>query len=360
VAGGDPLPKTVSGARHAPEPNQTVNADLCFVPAMHPLPEALPAVSGSSGRLIVTPSKQTEAERAWPGQTFAVAGQSYPEAMDRFVAARRAAAAAQPVAAATESPGAADRKAARRALRADADRLRIARDTERERRRLIDTAWRQRQQEHQAMRRGVAARRAGEERGPTRATLLAQQRAEWAVRHQELARRRDADAHWREARAGLREKERAVGIGHVLTWVAVLVLVDNCTRVCLGLPLFTVGAHVTAELVAEALRVLLPRELAYLITDGGAHFTAAATQALARERGFVRVPLAKHRPQSNGIAERFIETLKGWLGEHPWETPEELAALLTEFLAHYNDRPHQGHELAGLSPNEYAARKRVA
>jgi len=30
--------------------------------------------------------------------------------------------------------------------------------------------------------------------------------------------------------------------------------------------------------------------------------------------------------------------------------------LLAEFLLYYNDRPHQGVELQGLSPNEYARR----
>jgi transposase InsO family protein len=139
-------------------------------------------------------------------------------------------------------------------------------------------------------------------------------------------------------------------------WIAVLVVVNNCTRRSLGLPLFAVGAHVTAELVAEALAALLPEGLAYLITDGGAHFTADVVQELEKGRGFVRVPLAKHRPRSNGIAERFIETLKAWLANKEWKSAEELEALLVAFLAEYNDWPHQGRELAGLSPNEYAAR----
>jgi hypothetical protein len=30
--------------------------------------------------------------------------------------------------------------------------------------------------------------------------------------------------------------------------------------------------------------------------------------------------------------------------------------LLIEFIAYYNDRPHQGAELDGLSPNEFARR----
>jgi len=53
----------------------------------------------------------------------------------------------------------------------------------------------------------------------------------------------------------------------VSAWIAVLVLVDNCTRRSLGLPLFAVGAHVTAEMVADALATLLPKGLAYLIAE---------------------------------------------------------------------------------------------
>ena len=109
-------------------------------------------------------------------------------------------------------------------------------------------------------------------------------------------------------------------------------------------------------LVVAALKALLPKELEYLIADGGQHFSSDALKELAQGTGFVRVPLAKHRPQSNGIAERFVETLKDWLGKKEWHTAEELQSLLSEFVSYYNDRPHQGRELAGLSPDEYAAR----
>ena len=57
-----------------------------------------------------------------------------------------------------------------------------------------------------------------------------------------------------------------------------LVVLDSCTRQCLGLPLFVVGADVTAELVVEAPRGLLPKELQYLISDGGKQFTAEVMQ----------------------------------------------------------------------------------
>lgn len=235
----------------------------------------------------------------------------------------------------------------------------MERGKERERRRLIDGAWEARRKEHRESL--VRLTEAGaREQGRRRAVLGAQYRAEWGQRHKELARRREEDASWRQERNQLREREQAAGIGQVMSWIAILVIVDNCTRRCLGLPLFAMGAHVTAELVVEALRSLLPKGLHYLIADGGTHFAAEVMKELTKAQGFVRVPLAKHRAQSNGIAERFIETLKGWLAANGWQTAPELEALLAEFLPYYNDRPHQGRELAGLSPNEYARRLAAA
>ena len=71
---------------------------------------------------------------------------------------------------------------------------------------------------------------------------------------------------------------------------------------------------------------------------------------------FIHVLIARHRPQSNGIAERFVRTLKKWLRDKTWANDEELAALIEQFIAEYNDRPHQGLPIPGLSPNEFANR----
>ena len=109
-------------------------------------------------------------------------------------------------------------------------------------------------------------------------------------------------------------------------------------------------------MVVAALRVLLPPELLFLITDRGVHFTAKIFQELARSEAFIHVLIARHRPQSNGIAERFVRTLKEWLKDKSWEDDQELATLLEQFLLVYNDRPHQGLPIPGLSPNEFAKR----
>ncbi len=95
-------------------------------------------------------------------------------------------------------------------------------------------------------------------------------------------------------------------------------------------------------MVAEALRVLLPPELQFLISDRGLHFNSKAFERLARSQDFIHVLIARHRPQSNGIAERFVRTLTEWLAEESWEDDRELATLLERFLDEYNDRPHQG------------------
>ena len=132
----------------------------------------------------------------------------------------------------------------------------------------------------------------------------------------------------------------------------------NGTRRCLGLPLFTAGVHVTAEMIVAALRVLCPPELEFIISDNGAQFIAECFAQFVKEQELLHVRIAPHRPRTNGIAERFVRTLKEWLECQTWNSPEELAALLTQFIEYYNDRPHQGTELAGLSPNEFARRLR--
>ena len=77
---------------------------------------------------------------------------------------------------------------------------------------------------------------------------------------------------------------------------------------------------------------------------------------LAKDLNFTHVVIARHRPQSNGIAERFVPTLKEWLADKSWQSAHELCLLLSQFQPEYNDRPHQGLPISGLSPNEYASR----
>lgn len=53
---------------------------------------------------------------------------------------------------------------------------------------------------------------------------------------------------------------------------------------------------------------------------------------------------------------RLVRTLKEWLADKAWQSDKELAAFLRPFLLEYNDRPHPGLPIPGLSPNEFAKR----
>jgi transposase InsO family protein len=250
---------------------------------------------------------------------------------------------------------------ARVQLRIEAEAVRNQRRRQRLERRQADEIWRgyrqERQRYLQAWRK--LSRTEKRQRRSEYDMAAADWRAQKAARQTVRPSRHREDDAWRQARQDLytRRQQRdltSTPPGHV--WLAILVIVDNCTRRCLSLPLFTAGAHVTSEMVVAALRHLLPAELRFLISDNGPQFKADAFAELAHTANFIHVRIAPRRACTNGIAERFVQTLKDWLAQRTWATPEELKHLLTEFLAFYNDRPHQGTELNGLSPNEYARR----
>ena len=311
----------------------------------------LPAVSGSSGRLVVERSGERAPSPSYPGQVFGELERDYAEVMQAFVAASQEGAAETASAqAAGEAAAPAKLPASARAMRQEQAELRAARRQVRERRKQEDAAWRSLRQEWRTK---VAAGA-----GPLKRGAHAAQAAEWRgllrQRQQQRTQRAREDAEWRLARQMWRQ--RLAGSAVITAWIAILVITDNCTRQCLGLPLFVAGPKVTAELVVTALRALLPSDLQFLITDRGVHFTAQVFQQLATEQQFIHVVIARHRPQSNGIAERFVRTLKEWLADKVWISAQELTALLEQFRKEFNDRPHQGLGIPGLSPNEFAER----
>jgi transposase InsO family protein len=247
-------------------------------------------------------------------------------------------------------------KAAKRALRGEETQLRDERRGVREKRKLEDAAWREIRAQRKAAVQAYQALRKEERcrQRPAKQAQYEQWRAAWAQRQALMATRRAQDETWREARRLFRERWAELPAGTV--WMAILVVIDNCTRQCLGLPLFVAGVNVTAEVVAEALYVLLPPELRFLISDRGTHFTASTFKKRILSETFIHVYIARHRPESNSIAERFIRTLKEWLETKSWTDDQVLTALLQRFHQEYNDRPHQGLAIPGLSPDEFAKR----
>ena len=316
------------------------------MPASHENAVKLPAVSGSSGRLVIEQPKDSASERVWPGQVFTDQERDYAEAMVAFVNASQEQAASHESDRPIVEPGLQD---AKRLLRQEERELRDARRNARQQRRAEDAAWQVLKTEQQELKEATSAYTPSERKA---------QNNHWQVlrrqRQERLVDRKEADQAWKQERLAFRQRWSQLPI--VTVWIAILVITDNCTRQCLGLPLFVAGPRVTSEMIVEALRVLLPPDLLFLITDRGTHFTADAFRTLMRSEEFIHVLIARHRPQSNGIAERFVRSLKEWLRDKSWQDDQELAALLEQFVAEYNDRPHQGLAIPGLSPNEFANR----
>jgi len=285
-------------------------------------------------------------EPQYPGRVFEDQSLDYAEAMQAFVAAS-----AQSEKREKRDDKEETAKAAIRRLRQEEEFLRIQRRDTRNRRQQKDIAWQALRHQHRQEEIEFSQRRA---RYGERKAWKKNWQAFRANRRQVLEQRRQEDEVWRQQRQMLRTQLAELPI--VTNWIAILVITDNCTRQCFGLPLFIAGANVTSEMVVNALRTLLPAELQFLISDRGVHFTANAFQELARTQEFIHVVIARHRPQSNGIAERFVRTLKEWLAFRSWKNDQELLALLSEFRSEYNDRPHQGLPIPGLSPNEFANR----
>ena len=79
-----------------------------------------------------------------------------------------------------------------------------------------------------------------------------------------------------------------------------------------------------------------------LLTDNGGAYRskvfARACQALGIKHTFTR----PYRPQTNGKAERFIQTcLRKWAYGRIWQNSAQRTAWLPAFLAYYNTRrPH--------------------
>lgn len=333
-----------------------MNIDLCLVPVKHEQADEIPAVSCSSGHLHVQHAKADPDERTWPGRVFEDPALSYEEAMLNFVAASQERANQRQSACPREATEPDVVRAEKRVFHRQEAHLRDERRVVREQRKLEDAAWRairaQRKATIQAHR--ALSKEERHQQDEAQQARDAQWRAARAQRQALMAQRQAEDETWHATRRQFRQ--RWTELVSTTVWVAILVVIDNCTRQCLGLPLFVAGVKVTAEVVAEALHALLPAQLQFLISDRGTHFTANAFRMRFLSETFIHVYIARHRPQSNGIAERFVHTLKEWLEHQSWSDEQELAPLLEQFQGAYNDRPHQGLAIPGLSPNEFANR----
>jgi len=81
-----------------------------------------------------------------------------------------------------------------------------------------------------------------------------------------------------------------------------------------------------------------------VLTDNGAAFRSRRFAAACRKLGLRHVFTRPYRPQTNGKAERFIQSaLREWAYGIPYRHSLERTAMLSRWMHHYNwHRPHHG------------------
>ena len=95
-----------------------------------------------------------------------------------------------------------------------------------------------------------------------------------------------------------------------------------------------------------------------VLTDNGSAFRSKRFAAACRRLGLQHVFTRPYRPQTNGKAERFIQSaLREWAYGIAYQHSTERSAMLERWTHHYNwHRPHQG--IGGIAPMSRLSRSR--
>ena len=144
--------------------------------------------------------------------------------------------------------------------------------------------------------------------------------------------------------------------------VRVAFALDCCDREAMGYVATTggIGGEEVRDLMVAAVehrfgRVnRLPRPIEWL-TDNGSAYVSTETRRFAREIGLEPRTTPVESPQSNGMAEAFVRTIKrDYVRVSPAPDAKSVLRQLPSWLAHYNEvHPHKA--LGYRSPREFIA-----
>jgi transposase InsO family protein len=130
------------------------------------------------------------------------------------------------------------------------------------------------------------------------------------------------------------------------------VVIDDASRyaVVVPVPNETAASAISALEVAAAEFAALGIRIERVMTDNGSSYTSRAFNGALASLGARHKRTRPYRPQTNGKAERVIQTLLNeWAYARPYRSNDERAAALPAFVDFYNrQRPHTA--LGGRSP----------
>ncbi|XP_055585150.1 uncharacterized protein K02A2.6-like [Uranotaenia lowii] len=128
-----------------------------------------------------------------------------------------------------------------------------------------------------------------------------------------------------------------------------LVIIDSYSKWPEILRTSSISAKVTTELLVETFaRYGLPETI---VSDNGTQFSCSLFKELCDSLDILHIRTAPYHPQSNGQAERFVDTLKRSLRKIMPETHNSITRSLQIFLAAYRATPNKSAP-NGLSPAE--------
>ena len=135
-------------------------------------------------------------------------------------------------------------------------------------------------------------------------------------------------------------------------WEYVFVAIDDHARISFSAiyPDERVPSAVAFLRAAVAYYRRLGVTIKGLLTDNGGAFRSKVFRQLCRDLAIKHRFTRAYRPQTNGKAERFIQSaLREWAYAHVYQNSQQRTAALKHWLHHYNwHRPHLG--IGGIAP----------
>ena len=127
----------------------------------------------------------------------------------------------------------------------------------------------------------------------------------------------------------------------------ILVVCDYATRYPEAIPLRTIDAeHIAEELIKLFARVGVPKEI---LTDQGSNFMSQLLAELYRLLGVKAIRTSPYHPQTDGLVERFNQTLKGMLRKTAHDGGKYWDKQIPYLLFAYREVPQSS---TGFSPFE--------